>query len=220
MGVDLLRLSLLGGLLGLDGTSVGQFMLSRPLVSGALAGWAVGDPATGILVGALLELYLIVAFPTGGAAFPEGATATVVAVGTATSFDLAGGVPAGLALGLVWGQVAGSSITWHRKGVTRLVPSPDRPVRPASLGRTLALAIGLDFVRGVLVTGTGLAVGLVVLGPWVAAWPLGPESTTGLLLMGGAVSAGILLNDLGGARARGVWLLLGLMLGAAGAWFA
>ena len=218
MGVDLLRLSLVGGLLGLDGTSVGQFMLSRPLVSGALAGWAVGDPATGILVGALLELYLIVAFPTGGAAFPEGTTATVVAVGTATSFDLAGGVPVGLALGLVWGQVAGSTITWHRKGVTRLVPTPEDPVGARALGRTLAVAIGLDFLRGVVVTGAGLAVGLVALGPWVAAWPLAPEATTGLLLVGGAVSAGILLNDLGGARARGAWLLLGVVAGAARAW--
>ena len=78
--MSLLWISLLGGVLALDATSVGQFMVSRPLVCGLLAGWVLGDPATGLLVGALLELYLLVSFPSGGARFPEGATATVVAV--------------------------------------------------------------------------------------------------------------------------------------------
>ena len=78
--MEIIRVSLLGGLLALDGTSVGQFMVSRPLVAGALVGWLLGDPATGVAVGAILELYLLVSFPTGGSRFPEGATATVVAV--------------------------------------------------------------------------------------------------------------------------------------------
>ena len=214
--MELLRLGLVGGLLGLDGTSAGQFMVSRPLVAGAVAGWVVGDPLTGIAVGAVLELYLLVAFPTGGSAFPEGATATVVAVGTATAFDVPGALPVGLALGLVWGQVAAVSITWHRKGVTRLVPDPGAPVRPSRIGPTLGLAVGLDFVRGAVVTVSGLALGLLALGPWMAAWPLEAEASTGLVLVGGAVSAGILLHDLGGPRARGLWIAVGMVLGAAG----
>ena len=219
MGVDLLRLSLAGGLLGLDGTSVGQFMVSRPLVAGAVAGWLVGDPLTGIAAGALLELYLIVAFPTGGAAFPEGATATVVAVGTAATFDVPGALPAGVALGLLWGQVAAFSVTGHRRVVTRLVESsaagPDR-----APGRTIAAAVTLDFLRGTVVTAAGLGTGVVALGPWLSAWPLGVEASKGLLLVGGAVSAGIFVNDLGGVRARGGWLALGVLLGVAGVWFA
>ena len=218
MGIELLRLSLLGGLLGLDGTSVGQFMFSRPLVAGALAGALAGDPATGIAVGALLELYLVVAFPTGGSTFPEGATAAVVAAGTATSFDVPGGVPAAIALGLLWGQVAGSSITWHRKAVTRLVPESEDGLGARAIERILVLAIGLDFLRGFAVTASGLAVGIVALGPWVSAWPLDAGASTSLLLVGGAVSAGILVNDLGGMRARGGWLAVGVALGAAGAW--
>jgi hypothetical protein len=191
-------------------------MVSRPLVAGALAGWTLGDPATGLLVGALLEIYLLVAFPTGGAAFPEGATATVVAVGTATAFDVSGGVPAGVALGLLWGQVAGSTVTWHRKLITRLVPESGRPVGSRSIGRTVAVATGLDLARGTLVTASGLAVGVLFLGPWVAAWPLSAEQSTALLLVGGAVSVGILLHDLAGLRGRGAWFVAGLAAGLAG----
>ena len=81
--MDLLRLGLLGGVLGLDSTAVGQFMVSRPLVAGWLAGWVAGVPEFGITIGAVLEVFLLVSFPTGGARFPEGSTAAVVAVGVA-----------------------------------------------------------------------------------------------------------------------------------------
>lgn len=37
--MELALIALLGGGLALDATSVGQFMLSRPLVAGALTGW-------------------------------------------------------------------------------------------------------------------------------------------------------------------------------------
>ncbi|MED5200176.1 MAG: hypothetical protein VYB51_10255 [Gemmatimonadota bacterium] len=43
-----MSLAILGGLLALDATSVGQFMISRPLVAGTLAGWWLGDPGVGL----------------------------------------------------------------------------------------------------------------------------------------------------------------------------
>jgi len=63
--VELLPLTLLGGLLALDGTSLGQFMISRPLVAGVLTGWMVGDPLLGLLIGGILEIYFISIFPVG-----------------------------------------------------------------------------------------------------------------------------------------------------------
>ncbi len=56
--MNILLLSLLGGVLAVDGTSVGQFMVSRPLVAGVLAGWLLGDPMSGLWVGGILELLL------------------------------------------------------------------------------------------------------------------------------------------------------------------
>ena len=40
--MEIVQVSLLGGLLGLDGTAVGQFMVSRPIVAGALVGVGPG----------------------------------------------------------------------------------------------------------------------------------------------------------------------------------
>jgi len=141
-------LALLGGLLGLDGTSVGQTMVSRPLVAGVLAGWVVGDPATGALVGAVLELFLLVSFPTGGARFPEGVTATVVAVGAAAALGdpSAGALPLAVALGHVWGQLGGATITGLRHLNVHLAPQPGETVTPARLGAAHLGAVALDFV--------------------------------------------------------------------------
>ena len=97
--MELVHLTLLGGLLALDGTSFGQFMFSRPLVAGVLTGWIMGDPVTGLLIGGLLEVYFISIFPVGGAEFPEGGPPTLVAV--ATGVAVSG--PAGIAFGALLG---------------------------------------------------------------------------------------------------------------------
>jgi len=54
-----------GGLIGLDRTAVGQFMVSQPICAASLAGWMLGDAATGLLVGALLELIWLLDMPVG-----------------------------------------------------------------------------------------------------------------------------------------------------------
>lgn len=214
--MDILRLGALGGLLGLDGTAVGQFMLSRPLVAGLLAGWLTGDVVQGALIGAVLELYLLVSVPSGGARFPEGATATVVAVACAVPFEGVGALPLGVAGGLVWGQVSGVTVDAQRHFNARLLPD-ERGVDVArSLTRGHLLAIVLDFVRGAVVTAVGIAGGRFLLAAFVDRWPLGANASMALLLVGGAVSAGILLNDLGGFRRRKVWFTAGLALGLLG----
>lgn len=218
--MDILRVSALGGLLGLDGTAVGQFMASRPLVAGALAGWLMGDAALGVAIGAVLELYLLVSFPTGGARFPEGATATVIAVACAVPFGSVGAVPVAVAVGLVWGQLGGVSISALRHLNAKIVPEAESPRtgRPR-VTRAHLSAIALDALRGSLITLTGVVTGRAVVGFAVASWPLGAGASTGMLLVGGAVSAGILLHDLGGFRRRRIWFVAGLALGIVGTRF-
>lgn len=210
----------LGGLLALDATSVGQFMVSRPLVAGALTGWLVGDPALGVTVGAILELYLLVSFPTGGSRFPEGATATVVAVASAAGASGAGALPLGIALGLVWGQLGGASITLLRQANSMLIPEPDdRPKGPRRLVVSHLEAVGLDYLRGAVVTLSGVLVGRLALGLLAASWPIPARASLGLLLVGGSVSAGVLLHDLGGFRLRKALFVGGMALGLIGARF-
>lgn len=215
--MEIVQVSLLGGLLALDGTSVGQFMFSRPLVAGVLVGWLLGDPMGGVVVGTILELYLLVSFPTGGSRFPEGATATVVAVAASSVVDATGAIPIAVAVGLVWGQIAGVSVSFMRKLNSRIVP--EAGVRHPGAGGIVAVhltTIFIDFLRGAVVTALGVVIGREVVSQLHAPWALSPAASTGLLLVGGAASLGILLRDLGGFRKRKVLFVVGLALGVLG----
>jgi mannose PTS system EIIC component len=217
--MEILQVTLLGGVLALDGTSVGQLMVSRPLVAGALLGWILGEPALGLLVGAILELYLLVSFPTGGSRFPEGATATVVAVAAAAGSSAPGALPLAIAVGLVWGQLGGVTITALRHANSRLVPDPSQRSRPADVSLAHTLSLLLDFLRGAVVTLLGVLLGRAVVSAFGAGWALAPMPSVALLLVGGSVSAGILLRDLGGFRRRRTLLAAGMALGILGARF-
>ncbi len=215
--MELLQVSLLGGLLALDATSVGQFMASRPLVAGALTGWVVGAPGVGIAIGAILELYLLVSYPTGGSRFPEGATATVVAVASAGAGS-GGALALAVAAGLIWGQVAGVSITWLRQLNGRLVPDREHgPPTTAGLAAAHLGAVLLDFARGAMVTWVGVLATRPLVAGFGASWPISRDATVGLLLVGGSVSVGILLRDLGGVRRRAAAFVAGLALTVLGA---
>jgi PTS system mannose-specific IIC component len=213
---ELLVLSLLGGLLALDATSVGQFMLSRPIVAATLAGWIAASPAEGFMVGALLEIYMLVSFPVGGSRFPEGGPAAVVAAAVAAASDAPGALAIGVGIGLVWGQIGGFTVTALRMVNARLAPDParGRVTRGSLVGGHLA-AVTLDFLRGYLVTLLGLVVGGLAVRA-APLWPLTEANTRGLLLVGAAVSLGILLRSYGGIRRRGILYAVGLSAGALG----
>lgn len=214
--MTLLTASLLGGALALDATAVGQFMISRPLAAGLLSGWLAGDAVAGFLVGVVLEIYLLVAFPVGGARFPEGATATVVAAVTAATHPGPGALALGVGLGLVWGQLGGWSISGMRILNGWIAPDPAAPLRPARVIRGHLLAVLLDFVRGAVVAGTGVWFAAWGVARIAGRWPLGQEDTVGLLLVGAAVSVGILLRSFGGLARRRVLFLGGLVAGVVG----
>jgi len=57
--------SLLMAFLSLDVSAAGQFMISRPIVTGPVVGWLVGHPGIGLELGALIELIWIGDVPVG-----------------------------------------------------------------------------------------------------------------------------------------------------------
>ncbi|MFC1661213.1 PTS sugar transporter subunit IIC [Gemmatimonadota bacterium] len=210
--MDLAFLALLGGLLTLDGTSVGQFMVSRPLVAGVFTGWVVGDPALGLLVGGMLEVYFISMFPVGGAHFVEGGPSTLVGVVAAAGLGGPGGVALGTLLGLVWSQLAARSIRIRRKVNGRIVPDPSLPgVSPRHVVLGHLGAVGLDFVRGVLLTLLGLVVGGWLARTLEGLWPIGATETYALLAVGASIPAGALVASLGGWKRRRVVLGVGFL---------
>lgn len=208
---DAIVLVLLGGLLALDGTSLGQTMVSRPLVAGVLTGWVMGDPVTGLLVGGVLELYSIPVFPVGGADFPEGGPPSVVGVAGATLLPGVQGLALGVFLGLLWSRLAALSIRVLRSTNGRLVPDPSKgEVTEAGIIGGHLTAMGLDLLRGMVLTGVGLAASAILANILGGAWPLSVSYTLGLLLLGASIPAGGFVASLGGWRKRGVLFFAGL----------
>jgi len=90
MLLTVMGVALAGGVIGLDRTAAGQFMISQPIVAGPLTGWMLGDPIAGFVVGAALELIWVLDLPVG--TFVP-ADATIVAVSAAAIAAL--GAPGG-----------------------------------------------------------------------------------------------------------------------------
>jgi len=62
---SLFLVAIVGGLISLDRTAAGQFMISQPIVAGPLAGWVLGDTTAGLVIGAVLELIWVLDMPIG-----------------------------------------------------------------------------------------------------------------------------------------------------------
>lgn len=212
---------ILGGLLSLDQSSLGQFMVARPLVSATLTGAVLGDPGAGLLAGAILEVLFLPAFPVGGARFPEGAPAGIVAA-AGTAVDPGGaGLATGVAFGTLWGLVGGWSVTVLRRLNERFAAAPEKGALPARKVTAAHLgSLALDFARGAGLTALGL-VTLAVAGPVVGdLWPFDGPGTLLALGTGAALSAGGLLTAFGGWRRRRTAITAGVSLGAIVGWLA
>ncbi len=59
-----------GTLVGLDLVSVPQAMISRPLVTGTVAGWLVGDVEAGLRIGVALRAVRLGCAPRRGSEVP------------------------------------------------------------------------------------------------------------------------------------------------------
>lgn len=220
--MEYLSLTVLGGLLALDGTAMGQFMVSRPLVAGVLAGWVIGDPVLGLLIGGILEVYFISIFPVGGAEFPEGGPPALVAVATGAALAGPAGVAVGVALGLLLSRFGALSTRWLRKVNGRIMSDPTRiTLTPSRVVWAHLSCIGLDFLRGCILSGFGLWAGSWLASAPLGSWPLKWPGTLALLAVGATIPAGALVGSLGGWRKRGklfgtglaVFLLASLVLG-------
>ena len=66
----------------------GYSMFNRPIVEGAIMGLVLGDPVTGTIIGATLEIVFLGSFPVGAAVSPDGGTAA----GVSTAFAILTGV--------------------------------------------------------------------------------------------------------------------------------
>ena len=75
--------ALIGGIVGLDRTALGQFMISQPVVAGPLTGWFLGDITAGLVIGGTLELIWVLDMPIGTFVPADSTVAAVAATAVA-----------------------------------------------------------------------------------------------------------------------------------------
>lgn len=187
----LLLLVFVGGLVGADSTSVGQFMISRPVVAATVGGLLVGDPQTGALVGLILEALNLTVLPVGAARYPEGgppalATGAVLAAGPTPPAVLLVGV----VFALSWAWVSGWSIRKMREfNVGLMSPGAMDADLPDRLQRRHIAAIGVDFLRGAILVAVAIPLLAVLVELTRASWGLDQELVQ--VLLWSATAAGI-----------------------------
>ncbi|MEZ4414528.1 MAG: PTS sugar transporter subunit IIC [Gemmatimonadota bacterium] len=198
----------------LDGASVGQFMISRPLVAGSLAGWIVGSPEGGLTIGLILELLQLPFFQIGGARVSEGGLGAVVGAAVLSSNAGPGGVALGVLLGLVMANVGGWTVEWlHRFQGVAAPRDHDGRLNPAEVTAFHWRSLARDAARGAVVGAFGLLLARLLGGPAAEGWLLDAPHTRLVLLAAGSFSLGAFFHNLGtGARSVGA-LLAGLAVG-------
>ncbi len=208
--MEWLSLTLLGGALGLDETSVGQTMVSRPIVAASLAGLLMGSLPSGFLLGVFLECLYSPKLKVGGARVPDGASAAIVGGAVAALESNAGGLALGLVIALIVGDVGGRVVVLFRRWCGNVVPLRPGTILPRGhLGRLHLMVVFADFGRGAAV----VAIGLTTVPIWVPlarSWPLAPEATLGVLAIAGAMTLGVLWGSGTPSRLRLAFIALGL----------
>jgi mannose PTS system EIIC component len=96
MIMNVLIVSIVGGLLCLDRVFI-QVLISRPIVAAPVIGLILGDPYTGLIAGAFIELFWIDRLPIGTYVPPNDTIAAVlIAAGAIESGRILGYLPQGL----------------------------------------------------------------------------------------------------------------------------
>lgn len=174
-GGPLLLLILLGGWTALDATGYGQFMISRPLVASALAGWIVGDPMAGAALGLVLEAFQLTVLPVGASRYPEPGPAAVAAGALFSAHMVSmSALLTAVAFYLAWERLGGATVHLQRKANSRLFDVADGdPISPARLSAGHRLAVLLDLLRGMLLVAVGLLLLSTVMAAVRQVWGIG-----------------------------------------------
>jgi mannose/fructose/N-acetylgalactosamine-specific phosphotransferase system component IIC len=212
-------LALLGAALGLDVVSFAQAMVSRPLVAATLAGWVSGDAAAGFLVAAILELIAVETLPVGASRYPEWGSAAVVGGALAGAAPAAGsgGPHAGaiclaVLAALVTAWVSGGSMVLVRKLNGRLARRNLDRVAAGDGGtvhRLQLTGLGVDFLRGLVITTVGLIVFTPALEVAIRTWSADMMLSRAVVVGAGAMVAAGAVWKLFHAVPRARWLFVG-----------
>ena len=207
--------------MGLDAASCPQVMISRPVVAGPLAGLLLGSPATGLWIGALLEILTLRQLPVGASRYWDTGPAAVAATAAAAGFAGAGGAVGAVgaearyvlavALGVLVGWVGSWSVYAMRRANARLVGAlGERSVSPRELEIKHLLAMAMDFGRATALTALGVIIAVAL--AHSVDLSFGSADAAGAILL--AVAASLALGADIGTMQKGRPVLVGFFLAA------
>ena len=208
-------LLLWGTLVGLDLVSVGQVMISRPLVAASVAGAILGDPVGGVTVGLVLELFALEVLPVGASRYPDYGPASVAAAAVAAGPDPLRNLGIAVTAGLIVAYGSEFTILELRRRNSRAVQRHLEQLStgdPALIRAFHRAGLARDALRSLALTAGGLGVALLA-----RHWPpLTPRSAA--LLDVAAIGAGISAALSGALRAAGTnvgmrWFAIGIAAG-------
>jgi PTS system mannose-specific IIC component len=210
----LVGLAALGAVLGLDVVSVGQGMLSRPIVAATLAGGVLGQPAAGLLAGATLELVALETLPVGASRYPEWGSAAVVggALFASNADARAGALALAVLAGMSTAWVGGTSMVALRRLNGQLARASLQPIAAGSGRHVIALqlaGIAADLVRGFALAVVALAVWQPIVRFALARWQTDPQLTRAVTVAMAATVAGGAVWKFVHAVPRARWLFAG-----------
>jgi mannose/fructose/N-acetylgalactosamine-specific phosphotransferase system component IIC len=175
IGLELLPLVLLGAVLGLDVVSFPQAMISRPIVAATLGGAFAGDAASGLLVGAVLELIALDTLPLGASRYPEWGSASVVggALFAAHPSHPPGAMPIAV-LGTLAAAWVGGWTMVKLRGLNARWAGQRRDALTAGSGDAVIglqlLGLTADLARGALFTALAYAILAPIARAGIAVW--------------------------------------------------
>ena len=169
----------------MDKTEAFQSMFSQPLVACAIVGLLLDDLPGGVSAGILFQLIYLWVMPIGAATFPDPAVGSVM--GSAGYCILRGSSPDNpgsvllliLAFAVPFSWLAGWTLIKQRQLNSRLLIKADlyaEEGRVGKLGVVMLLGLSGSFVRGLLVTASGIAAVLALLAPLAKAMSLAPQA--------------------------------------------
>lgn len=157
---QLLPLTMLAGLLGLDVVSFPQAMISRPIVAATLAGAFLGAPMAGLACGAALECLALESLPVGASRYPEWGSASVVAGAVAArgvegaALPHPGSFAVAVAAGIAIAWVGGTTMIKHRQMIAAFARPRLSQLAAGSRSTVIGLQVfGMtaDLLRGMLI---------------------------------------------------------------------
>jgi PTS system mannose-specific IIC component len=216
---ELLPISLLGGVLGLDVVCFPQMMFSRPLVAATVAGAFVGDANVGVLVGATVELIALATLPFGASRYPEWGSAAVVggAIAAALHTERAGALTIGVLAALATAWVSGWTLVklrqWNAWMARRKRPGLDAGARGTVIGLQLA-GLSADFIRAAMLTAISYGLVFPVANATVGVWSFNDRLSRAVVVaIASAVAASAAWTIFHSARGARWYFAAGLGVG-------